>query len=95
MANPSPPAKTFSSSTPSPSKMPAATAVSPVQQQDIGGVAGDIWRYLYDNGESSTLKIRAELKVPHSLFFLALGWLAREDKVRVFQTDKGFRAALK
>jgi len=70
-------------------------AASPILQQDIGAVAGDIWRYLYENGESSALKVRAELKIAHSLFFLALGWLAREDKVRVFQTEKGFRAALK
>lgn len=52
----------------------------------IGNNAGKLWHRL-DKGEltDSTLqKIRKECRMDSTEFFLALGWLARENKVKFF-----------
>jgi hypothetical protein len=61
---------------------------------EIGQIAGDVWRYLDRNGETSALRLRSALKVSQSSLFLALGWLCREEKVRVTPGEKGYRVAL-
>lgn len=63
-------------------------------QNDIGIAAGDIWRYLDAHGEASTLQLRSSLKLSHTLLFLALGWLAREGKVRAVHGAGGYRVSL-
>jgi hypothetical protein len=62
---------------------------------EVGRVAGEIWRYLDRHGETSTLKLRSALKIPQSLLFLSLGWLAREDKVQIVSEDRGYLVSLK
>jgi hypothetical protein len=57
---------------------------------EIGVAAGELWTYLRDNGETSAIRLRSQLKMPQSLFFLALGWLARENKVVLAQRDRMF-----
>ena len=62
---------------------------------DIGLLAGELWRYLEGRGESSTLQLRSALKVPHSALFLSLGWLCRENKITILRDDRGYRARSK
>ena len=61
----------------------------------IGFAAGEIWKYLLENGESSPIKIKANLGLSNTLLYLALGWLAREDKVYIRQLEHSYRISLK
>jgi hypothetical protein len=64
-------------------------------QSSIGLVAGDIWRYLIENGDSSTIKIRVSLGISNTMLYLALGWLSREDKINILITDYSYKISLK
>ncbi|MCL1971780.1 MAG: winged helix-turn-helix domain-containing protein [Endomicrobia bacterium] len=61
----------------------------------VGFAAGEIWKYLLENGESSPIKIKANLGLSNTMLYLALGWLAREDKVNIVQQDYSYRISLK
>lgn len=65
-----------------------------MKKEEIGQIAGDVWRYLDQHGETSTLKLRSALKVSQSALFLALGWLSREDQVTILTEDRGQRVSL-
>ncbi|MDI6757322.1 MAG: winged helix-turn-helix domain-containing protein [Endomicrobiia bacterium] len=47
----------------------------------IGDAAGEIWRLLTLCEPASILKIKTSLSLPNSAVHLALGWLARENKI--------------
>jgi predicted RNA-binding protein (virulence factor B family) len=64
-------------------------------QSDIGLVAGDIWRYLVENDDSSTIKIRVNLGISNTTLYLALGWLLREGKINIALTDYSYKISLK
>ncbi|MDR2805942.1 MAG: winged helix-turn-helix domain-containing protein [Dysgonamonadaceae bacterium] len=56
-------------------------------KQDIGINSGVIWRLLSDKGTLSIREI-GEFTHYHEMFlFLALGWLAREDKIRFYEKE--------
>jgi hypothetical protein len=61
---------------------------------DIGFLAGDLWKFLSENGESSALKIRSVLKLSQSHLYMALGWLAREGKVSIVYRDRVYWVSL-
>lgn len=61
----------------------------------IGFAAGEIWKYLDENGESSPIKIKATLGLSNTMLYLALGWLARENKVNIEQVDFSYKISLK
>ncbi len=61
----------------------------------VGFAAGEIWKYLNENGESSPIKLKASLGLSNTLLYLALGWLAREDKVNIRQHEYSYRISLK
>ncbi|MDR2426227.1 MAG: winged helix-turn-helix domain-containing protein [Endomicrobium sp.] len=61
----------------------------------IGSAAGEIWKYLNENGESSPIKIKANLGLSNTMLYLALGWLSRENKVTIIQSDYSYRISLK
>ena len=60
----------------------------------VGVAAGDIWKYLSENGESSPIKIKANLGLSNTMLYLALGWLARENKVSIVQVDYSYKISL-
>ena len=62
----------------------------------VGTLAGAVWTALNENGALNTkdLKKATKIKTDKDLF-LALGWLLREDKVVVAETDKVMTVALK
>ncbi|MDR1952192.1 MAG: winged helix-turn-helix domain-containing protein [Elusimicrobiota bacterium] len=49
----------------------------------IGLASGEIWNYLSKNGDSSFVEIKSDLELSNTMFCLALGWLAREDKIYI------------
>lgn len=48
----------------------------------IGLAAGDIWKILKNEGEITITTLRRKAGLPLSVFYMGLGWLSREDKVR-------------
>ena len=62
----------------------------------VGTLAGAVWTALNENGALNTkdLKKATKIKTDKDLF-LALGWLLREDKVVVAESDKVMTVALK
>ena len=52
-----------------------------MNKNDVGSNAGQIWRLLAERGNMSIRKISEMTQCKESVIFLALGWLARENKV--------------
>jgi len=51
-------------------------------EKSIGNNAGRIWDFLSDEGPQVRSKIIENTKMPEEDFFGAIGWLARENKIR-------------
>ena len=54
----------------------------------VGGVAGNIWHALRHNGKIAVPDLKQEIKVPDKTFERAIGWLLREDKVEITETQQ-------
>ena len=54
----------------------------------IGETAGRIWQVLNDKGETDASSLPRILKAKTFIVYQALGWLAREDKLK-YVTKKG------
>jgi hypothetical protein len=55
----------------------------------IGESAGAAWKYLTEHSEAAPGEIKKALKLNDDVLYMAIGWLAREDKL-VFK-DSGKR----
>ena len=67
-----------------------------IQVQDmIGSSAGEIYQYLYSNGETSFSKMKKELDLKGNFADLGLGWLAREDKIEFSKKGSTVNVRLK
>jgi hypothetical protein len=64
-------------------------------KERIGITAGEIWKYLFENGESTTIKLKANLGLSNTMLYLALGWLSREDKVVISRLEHSYIISLK
>ena len=62
---------------------------------EVGETAGKIWHLLNDEGPHTLAQIKKRLNGSSELASLALGWLAREDKVEIRQDKKSYKVALK
>jgi hypothetical protein len=49
----------------------------------IGETAGVVWHMLFDQGPTTFALLIETIGVPESLFFMAIGWLARESKITI------------
>ena len=49
----------------------------------IGETAGKVWSYLDEKGEASFGQLKKGVKGDPNLILQAIGWLAREDKLRI------------
>ncbi|MCI0369906.1 MAG: winged helix-turn-helix domain-containing protein [candidate division NC10 bacterium] len=54
----------------------------------IGESAGKVWRYLGAQGPRSVSQIQRGTGLSQSLTYFALGWLAREGKLRFEQEGR-------
>ncbi len=61
----------------------------------VGETAGQVWHILSDGGPQTLSQIRKKLNGSSELVTLALGWLAREDKIEIKQDKKNFTIELK
>jgi hypothetical protein len=65
-------------------------------KEQIGLTAGRVWQTLVKNGEVSLPQLPKLIKEKDAMVFQALGWLAREDKVK-YRTEgvRTFVSAIK
>jgi hypothetical protein len=63
--------------------------------QQIGETAGLVWRALDDGGPMSLAKLVKSVGAPRDLVMQALGWLAREDKIAIEDTNRGRTVSLR
>jgi len=50
---------------------------------NIGKAAGTVWTYLKKNGTQSLTALMDGTKLEKNLFHWAIGWLAREGKLKI------------
>ena len=62
---------------------------------EIGIVAGDIWHYLDEHGETTLTNLIAGLDKPRDLILMSLGWLSREGHVILQKENENYRIALR
>lgn len=60
----------------------------------IGETAGMIWEILAQKGPLTFADLLESTEVPQSLFFMAIGWLSREEKLRVEPTGGDYLISL-
>lgn len=64
-------------------------------KESVGHTAGKIWSQLSEGGPQTIAQLKKKLNGEGDLVNLAVGWLAREDKVDIFHEKKNFRVKLK
>ncbi|MEW5758060.1 MAG: winged helix-turn-helix domain-containing protein [Candidatus Omnitrophota bacterium] len=62
---------------------------------EIGIVAGEIWRYLDEHGESEFNTICSSIDKPRDTILMGLGWLAREGHVVLRQHVNSYKVILR
>ncbi|QDT73829.1 winged helix-turn-helix domain-containing protein [Lacipirellula limnantheis] len=82
---------------PAAKKSPAAAAPArPLTVEEIGHAAGEVWGALSaGNGGVSLAALKKSVAAPADLVLLALGWLAREDKIDINASAKTPTISLK
>ena len=63
--------------------------------ENIGSVAGAIWRYLEDNDEATLTKLTREIRENERTVLMGVGWLAREGKLDFEKRKQGTYITLK
>lgn len=58
-----------------------------MSQHRIGETAGTIWETLSQQGPLTFAALMEEVNAPQSLFFMAIGWLSREEKLQFEQAN--------
>jgi hypothetical protein len=66
-----------------------ATATSATSAAQIGETAGLVWHALEKKGPQSLAKLSKQVDAPRENILLALGWLAREDKLEIDENSRG------
>jgi hypothetical protein len=67
-----------------------------MKTEDIGINAGKIWNYLSNKNDfSSVLELKFQLNLTNTELYLALGWLAREDKIVFLEEENVLKVRLK
>ncbi|MBM3249843.1 MAG: hypothetical protein FJZ09_03225 [Candidatus Omnitrophica bacterium] len=62
---------------------------------EIGIVAGDIWHFLDQHGETTLSQLISGIDKPRDNVLMSLGWLAREGHVVVLQTENDYKVFLR
>jgi hypothetical protein len=56
--------------------------------EQIGDTAGNVWRALETKGPQSLGALKKNVKAPGDLVLMAVGWLAREEKLALEQKGR-------
>ncbi len=54
----------------------------------IGEAAGDVWQLLHAQGPLTYAKLAKQLNAPRDVAMQAVGWLAREGKIRIRESGR-------
>ncbi len=54
----------------------------------IGETAGDVWHALVEHGQLTLTQLAKEIDAPRDRVMQAVGWLAREEKVRIDEQSR-------
>jgi len=65
-----------------------------VGYEQIGQAAGAIWETLSKQGPLTFAALMEEVNAPQSLFFMAIGWLSREHKLKIEPANGDYIVAL-
>jgi Winged helix-turn-helix domain (DUF2582) len=76
------------------SKQQINEGANTVGNEQIGETAGTVWQTLCKRGPLTFSVLMEEVDVPESLFFMAIGWLAREHKLRIEPADGDYLVRL-
>lgn len=72
----------------------ASSSDSNTVVDQIGEMAGIVWHVLRDEGPMSLAKLVRTVSAPRDLVHQAVGWLAREEKVRIDEVKRSRQVAL-
>ena len=61
----------------------------------IGEAAGHIWHTLDEEGPLRLTALKNQMEAPEFIVHMALGWLAREDKIAFESDGRTYRVRLK
>jgi len=61
----------------------------------IGETAGRVWQVLSKEGQLKLATLQRRVETSSPMLHLALGWLAREDKVEIIADGRGYRVQLR
>jgi hypothetical protein len=64
-------------------------------REQVGVTAGKVWHVLNDSGPLTVAQLKKKLNGSGDLVSFALGWLAREDKIDIYQDKKNLKVTLK
>ena len=56
--------------------------------ESVGELAGTVWHTLSEQGPLSFAKLVKSVDAPRDLVVMAVGWLAREDKIRIEEKSR-------
>lgn len=79
-------------------KKPAKAAASDprgLSTAHIGETAGDVWRILAERGSQTVASLKKSIDAPDDVVLLALGWLAREDKLAFEASGRSVTVSLR
>ena len=62
---------------------------------ELGIVAGDIWHFLDEHGQSMLTEIVYSLDKPQDTILMSLGWLAREGHVKLDKQGEDYKIELR
>lgn len=60
----------------------------------IGTWAGQVWNALNESGKLTVKGLKKQLKLKEKELYAALGWLAREGKVSMYEVDADIEVVL-
>lgn len=61
----------------------------------VGETAGLVYQFLQKNKEATPTGLIKSLKIPYDTLQMAIGWLAREDKITIQKDRATLRISLK
>ena len=63
-------------------------------QDEIGNAAGVVWKFLDQHGDTVLVTLKDRTGLSEGILFMALGWLAREEKVNLLKEGPTIRISL-
>ncbi len=60
----------------------------------IGEVAGKIWNYLNENNDTTVATLAKKLNLKKEQVTYAIGWLAREEKIKVYESGSSVKVGI-